>query len=56
MSYDTTEHILWPYDREDDIYPICQCGAIIRNEDLCEIRGEYFCDICASELTLIENT
>jgi len=49
----TTEHILWPYDKQEVF--ICSCCGCelseLESADPCEIDGEIFCDEHASNLT-----
>jgi len=49
----TTEHILWPYDKKEVFVCSC-CGcelSELESADPCEIKGEVFCDSCSDSLT-----
>ena len=51
-NYDTTGHILWPYDGEPEYCDLCGKRT---DYELTEIDGDRVCDRCASDLIHARN-
>ena len=57
MNYQTTNHILWPYDQKSEPTDRCDCRNTklewYEVEDNCNINGMTLCDLCASDMQAI---
>ena len=57
MNYQTTNHILWPYDQKSEPTDRCDCCNTklewYEVEDNCNINGMTLCDLCASDLQAV---
>ena len=43
------------FGKETILFPICQCGTIVKGDDPIVIDGEVYCDECSSDLIQIQN-
>lgn len=54
MSFDTVNHVLWPFDREPDTLEQCECCKKYIVDPI-EIDGHSFCDKCGSDYSWLRN-